>query len=342
MCIADSSLSGVLSHQKSMIYQEPSGQTPASGNRLATDLVDAKAVDVSEPRILVQMQQNPTSSYGLASHHDLQQQKQQLLHQQQQHQLLQQQQQQQQLLQQQQQHQLLQQQQQQQQQLLQHEQQQQQLLQHEQQQQRQPFIQVAPQYAHLTPAGGSPFSTYYPVYASQHPQLHHHQGQYPMFYMPAGQPQAYNFPDTANVMPASGGQAPPNPTMMSMSASYNPTRNLVAQKSEMAGGVYMTAAGGTPPHAQVPSNQHLTQQQQQHFVGYSHIHQPSGSIPPASDAAGSYAYETADQTKTQLYYPHQVLQPQLAAPYHTITSPLAVVSTDSSAQIPTDSVKQQA
>ncbi|GAB2280032.1 hypothetical protein Dimus_014670 [Dionaea muscipula] len=214
-------------------------------------------------------------------------------------------------------------------------QQQQQLLQQQQPQQQQ-FFHGAPQYVQHTPAGPVPISSYYPFYGSQ---LHHHQGQYPLYYIPGAQPQAYsmlvqqaNFTDaaSANAVPSIQAQTPSNATIIS--------RNIATQRPEMAAG----AAASTL--VQVPSGQHLPQQQQQQFVGYSQIHHPSQSITPAaaSGAAGSYPYEFADPAHMRLYYP-QPFPPQLAAQYQTISSAPAMVSPDySPPQLPTDNVKQQA
>ncbi|GAB4828878.1 hypothetical protein Ancab_018538 [Ancistrocladus abbreviatus] len=331
---SDSSLSNAISRQKPMVYQEQVAQIPSGGNRVSPNLVDPK-VNASDPNAWVQMQQNSDSLYAVAPQYDLQQ-LQQLQQQHHHHQQLLQQQQQQ--LQQQQQQQL---QQQQQQQLQQQQQQQQQL-----QPQAQQFIHAGQHFVQHHPSGAVPISTYYPVYPSQQPHLHHQLDQrYPVYYISAGQAQAYslpvqqpNFSEAATAVPSSRSQTPPNPTIITSSAAYNAARNM-PPKPEMAAGMYRTAANAAPPLVQVPSGQHPPQQQQ--FMGYSQIHHhPSQSATPTSAATGSYAYEFSDPAHTQLYFT-QPLQPSLAAQYQTMTSAPGMVLPDASVQLPTETVKQQ-
>ncbi|GAB4840333.1 hypothetical protein Ancab_021100 [Ancistrocladus abbreviatus] len=210
--------------------------------------------------------------------------------------------------------------------------------------QAQQLIHAGPHFVPHHPSGAMPISTYYPLYPSQQPQLHHQlDQQYPVYYVPAGQAQAYSFPvqqpnfnEAANSIHSSRPQTPPSATITS--AAYNVTRNM-PPKPEMSAGVYRTAATASQPLVQVPSGQHQPQQQQ--FIGYSQIpHHPSQSVAPTSAATGSYAYEFADPAHTQLYFT-QPLQPTLASQYQTMTSAPGVVLPNASAQLPTETVKQQ-
>ncbi|KAF2317813.1 hypothetical protein GH714_041128 [Hevea brasiliensis] len=171
----------------------------------------------------------------------------------------------------------------------------------QQQQQPQPqpqqFIPAGAHYIQHHPTGAVPISAYYPVYPSQqqHHRQHHHQldQQYPVYYVPARQTQAYNMPvqqssinEPTPTAPSSRPQTPPNPTMGPPPATYNPMRNAPISKSEMAtGGMYRTTTG--------------TQQ----------LVQP--------------------------------LAPAMPSHYQTMTAAAAVVLPESSAQLPTDNIKQQ-
>ncbi|GMH15199.1 hypothetical protein Nepgr_017040 [Nepenthes gracilis] len=313
---SDSSLLNAISRQTPFIYQEQIARISAISDRVSTNFAGSK-VNFSDPNIRVQMPQNLESRYALASQYDLQQQ---------------------QLLQQQQQQLLQQQQQQQQQQLLQQQQQQQQEVQHQPQPQPQQFIHGGPHFVHH-PSGVVPLSTYYHLYPSQQTQLHPHQldQRYPVYYIPAAQAQAYslppqqpNFSEAANPVPLNRPQTPPNPTMITTPAAYNPTRNLQPRtKPEVDSAAYRPAAATAPPLVQVPSGQ----PQQQQFMGYAPIHHPP-------QTTGSYAYEFADPAQTQLYFT-QPLQPASANQFQNMTSVPKMVLPDASTQLPSDTVKQQ-
>ncbi|GMH27486.1 hypothetical protein Nepgr_029329 [Nepenthes gracilis] len=103
----------------------------------------------------------------------------------------------------------------------------QQLLQQQQQQLAHPqkFISAGSHFVHF-PAAAAPLSTYYPLFASQHPQLDQ---QYPFYYIRAAQPHAYglpaqqtNFSEAASAIPSNYPQAPPNHTMITTSTVYDP------------------------------------------------------------------------------------------------------------------------
>ncbi|CAK9151279.1 unnamed protein product [Ilex paraguariensis] len=207
---------------------------------------------------------------------------------------------------------------------------------------QQQFIHAGSQYIHHQPAGAVPI-TYYPVYPSQqqhHPQFSAHDTQYQMFYVPARQAQAYNFPvqqpsygETVNVAPSGRPQTLP-PAAMAPShipASFNTASNVPASKSEMEAGMYRTVNAGAPSFIQVSSNQNQPQ-----YVGFSQIHHPSQSVAPTSAATANYTYEYADPTHAQIYYnqplPHQ---------YQTMTSSPAMVLPEASGQLPTENVNQQ-
>ncbi|XP_021299390.1 protein eyes shut [Herrania umbratica] len=216
-------------------------------------------------------------------------------------------------------------------------------------QQQQQFLHAgAAHYIHHHPAGAVPISAYYPVYPSQQ-QHHHHQHaqidqQYPVYYVSARQPHAYNLPvqqpsisEATTAIPSSRPQTPPNPAMVPPPAAYNPMRNAPINKPELAAatGVYRTTTTGTPQLVQVPNSQH-----QQQYVGYSQIHHPSQSVAPTSAATATYAYEFSDPAHAQIYYT-QPLAPTMPSQYQTMTAAAAVVLPDASSQLTTDNIKPQ-
>ncbi|KAF3969463.1 hypothetical protein CMV_006750 [Castanea mollissima] len=191
-----------------------------------------------------------------------------------------------------------------------------------------------------TPSGPVPISAYYPVQQQYHPQ-HQLDQQYPVYYMPTRQAQAYNMSvqqsnisETATGIPSSRTQTPPGPTMVPSPAAYNPIRN--AAKPEIAAGVYRTATTGTPQLVQVPSGQH-----QQQYVGYSQMPHPSQSMAPTSAAPANYAYDFADPAHAPQIYYTQPLAPAMTSQYQTMTTAAAVGLPEASAQLPTDNMKQQ-
>ncbi|XP_022733488.1 protein eyes shut-like [Durio zibethinus] len=216
--------------------------------------------------------------------------------------------------------------------------------QQQQPQQQQQFLHAgAPHYIHHHPTGAVPISAYYPVFPSQQQHHHHHtqiDQQYPLYYVPARQPQAFNLPvqqptinEATTAIPSSRPQTPPNPTM-APPVAY---RNAPIAKPEMAGatGVYRTTTTGTPQLIQVPNSQH-----QQQYVGYSQIHHPSQSVAPPSAATATYAYEFTDPAHAQIYYT-QPLAPTMPSQYQTMTAAAAVVLPDASSQLPSDNMKPQ-
>ncbi|XP_027097017.1 uncharacterized protein [Coffea arabica] len=212
--------------------------------------------------------------------------------------------------------------------------------QYQQLHQQQQFVPASNQYIHHHP-GAVPMY-YYSIYPPQ--QLGHTPGlehQYPLHFMPSRQPQAYNLPlqqpsygEPTPSAPSSRPQTPP--AAMVPPTAFNPASNATtASKPEMTAGVYRTPAPAAPHMVQVPSSQ--TPQ----YAGYSQIHHPSQSIAPSSAATGNYSYEFADPTHAQIYYT-QPLAPQLAsAQYQTMTSAAQVKLPEASAQLPTESIKQQ-
>ncbi|MBA0785022.1 hypothetical protein Gotri_000010, partial [Gossypium trilobum] len=216
----------------------------------------------------------------------------------------------------------------------------------QQQQQQQQFLHAAgaPHYIHHHQSGAVPISAYYPVYPSQQ-QHHHHQTQidqqYPLYYVSARQPQAYNMPvqqpsinEAPTGIPSSRPQTPSNPTMAPTHVAYNPMRNAPLAKPEMtaAAGVYRTTNTGNPQLVQVQNSQH-----QQQYAGYSQIHHASQSVAPTSGTAATYAYEFTDPTHAQMYYT-QPMAPNMPPQYQTMT---AVVLPDAPTQLPTDNIKPQ-
>ncbi|XP_059649672.1 protein PAL OF QUIRKY-like [Cornus florida] len=200
--------------------------------------------------------------------------------------------------------------------------------------QQQHFIQAGTQYIHHHPTGAVPITSYYPMYPSQqqhhhHPHPHHAlDQQYPVYYMPARDPQPYNLSvqqsygeaAAANAVPSSQHHTPSPPAMIPPSAA-----------------VYKTATAAAPQLVQVPSTQHQPQ-----YVGFSQIHYPSQSVaPPSGAATANYAYQFADPAHAQIYYT-QPLAPEMAAHYQTMApAPSAVLPEVSDQQLPTDRIKQQ-
>ncbi|KAI8024517.1 hypothetical protein LOK49_LG03G00859 [Camellia lanceoleosa] len=178
---------------------------------------------------------------------------------------------------------------------------------------------------------------YPPQQQPLHPQ-HSLDQQYPVFYMPARQAQAYNLPvhqsnysETAASIPSSRPQTPPPPSIIPPSAAYGAAQIAPPPKPEMATGMYRTST---------VAGQALSSQHQPQYVGFSQIHHPSQSIAPNSATTNNYGYEFADPAHAQLYYA-QPMASQLAAQYQTMASNPAVVLPETSAQLPADNVKQQ-
>uniref|UniRef100_A0A166EDR8 PB1 domain-containing protein n=1 Tax=Daucus carota subsp. sativus TaxID=79200 RepID=A0A166EDR8_DAUCS len=164
---------------------------------------------------------------------------------------------------------------------------------------------------------------------SHHPAMDH---QYPVYYVPAGQPQAYNMPiqqqgfsEASITTQSSGPQTPP------ATAAYNATRNAPVPKTEVAAGVYRTETTSTP-FVQVPASQH-----QQQYAGFPQLNHPSQSNAPALATPANYAYQFADPAQAHMYYT-QAMAPKLAAQYQNATSN----APESAASLPSDSNKQQA
>ncbi|XVE75240.1 hypothetical protein DITRI_Ditri12bG0079900 [Diplodiscus trichospermus] len=334
---SDSSFTNPSSRQKPVIYQDTVVQIPSGANRVPANPVDPK-LNMSDPNTnaRVQMQQVVQDSgyilqqpqFDQPQQQHQPQQQQQFVHAgQQQHQP----------------HQA-----QQQQQFVHAGQQQHQPQQQQHQPQQQQFVHAgAAHYIQHHPTGAVPISAYYPVYPSQQQPPHHHtqiDQQYPLYYVPARQHQAYNLlvqqpsiSEASTTIPSSRPQTPPNPTMVPPSVAYNPMRNAPIAKPDMAAatGVYRTTATGNPQLVQVPNSQH-----QQQYVGYSQIHHPSQSGAPTSAATATYAYEFTDPAHAQIYYT-QPLAPTMPSQYQTMTAADAVALPDASAQVPTDNIKPQ-
>lgn len=298
-----------MSRSKPVMYQEQVvHQIPSSATRLPGSPVDPK-INISDQNARVHIpQQVQESGYVLQSHYDQHQHQQ--LQQQQQHQ--------------QQQHQ---------------QQQQQQHQQHQQHQQQ--FIHAGTHYIQQHPSGAMPIPAFYPVYSPQHHHPHQMEQQYPVYYLPTRQTQAYgNLPvqqstigDSPTAVLPSRPQTPPNPNLVT-SAAYNPMRNAPVAKTEMAANAYKQTATAAQSLVQVPTGQH-----QQQFVGYnqgySHIQHPSQSVTPTS-APANYAYEFSEPAHSQIYY----TQPLAPSQYQAMPA-AAVMLPENSAQLPTDNIKQQ-
>ncbi|CAL1389540.1 unnamed protein product [Linum trigynum] len=226
----------------------------------------------------------------------------------------------------------------------------------QQHQQQQPhYIHAGGHYIQHHPSGAVQLPAYYPVYPQQQQHIHqmdHHQ-QYPVYYVQARQPQAYNLqsvqqPQSSVGEPANNGgrsQTPPTiPPMVPQSAAapaaYNPVRNAPVPKPEM---MYRTTNNGTPQLIA------LSSPGQQQYVGFSQVHHhPSQSMAPAAASAGtpSYGYEFVDPSHGHgpgpIYYT-QPLAPSIpASQYQTMTTGGGgVVLAEGSVQIPAEPIMQQ-
>lgn len=199
-----------------------------------------------------------------------------------------------------------------------------------QQQEQQQFIHTAPHYIHHHGAGPVPISSYYPIHHQQQ-QQHRIDHQYPMYFVPVGQNQAYNLPIQSNLPdpplnPPSKPTQLANPTIISSAAAYKerppaPVYQAMSApppKPELAANLYRTAAPPPPAAAQPLAAAapliHVSDQQQQ-YMGYHQLHHPSQTVA----AAANFTYEFTDPMHAQLYYTQQTsatLPPQ----YQTVSS----------------------
>ncbi|XP_043698711.1 uncharacterized protein LOC122649574 [Telopea speciosissima] len=215
--------------------------------------------------------------------------------------------------------------------------------------QQQQFIPAGTHYIHHHATGPVPVSSYYPMYpsAQQQQQLPHQldQQQYPMYFLPVRQPQAYNLPVQSYVgdiptVPSSRPSTPPNSAMVTSAAAaafkepaapvYPPRTATPPARPEAAANVYRTATTAAPPLIHMPSDQH-----QQQILGYHPMHHPSQSIA----VAANYAYDFADPAHAQIYYTQPSVS-TLAPQYQTMTGAASAVASEATAQLPTDNSKQ--
>ncbi|XP_073143791.1 uncharacterized protein [Henckelia pumila] len=207
---------------------------------------------------------------------------------------------------------------------------------HPQLHQQQQFVHTGMQYI---PAGAVPIASYYPMYPTQQ-QHHPHQPlleqQYPVYFMPSRQAQAYNLPvqppnynELTPNAPSSRQQMPPS-TAAAPLASYNPVGNTASQL-EIAAGVYRTTASSAP--VRVPINQNQAQ-----YVGFTQVYHPQQAVAPSS--ALNSIYEFTDPAHAQMYCT-QPLPVQLAAQYQTLMPASAAVLPEATAQLPTENLKPQ-
>ncbi|KAI4340714.1 hypothetical protein MLD38_025524 [Melastoma candidum] len=189
----------------------------------------------------------------------------------------------------------------------------------------QQFVPATSQYIPQHLGNSVPVAGYYTVYPSQHHQLHHtHQldQQFPVFYVPISQMQAYNI--AAKQLPGASESATAiasphlqvtaqNPALLQQSAVYAPsTCAPVNTKAEVAGGgVYLTGAASNTGLVQVPSGQ-----LQSPYVGFSHLHHQPQSITPASGAPPTFGYEFQSAAPAKVYF----TQPSVpvASQYQTV------------------------
>ncbi|XP_073064413.1 uncharacterized protein [Primulina eburnea] len=207
---------------------------------------------------------------------------------------------------------------------------------HPQLHQQQQFVHTGMQYI---PAGAVPIASYYPMYPTQqqhHPDQPFLEQQYPVYFMPARQAQAYNLPvqppnynELTPNAPSSRPQMPP-PTAAAPLAAYNPVGNAASQL-EIAAGVYRTMASSAP--VRVPVNQNQAQ-----YVGFTQVYHPQQAVAPAPSSAINSIYEFADSAHAQMYCT-QPLPPQLAAQYQTLMPAPTVVLPEATTQLPTENLK---
>ncbi|XAR52456.1 hypothetical protein NMG60_11020545 [Bertholletia excelsa] len=309
---SDGSTSNPLARQGPVIYQDQIVQNSSGNNRVSVQPVDQKPCDPNS-RVQMQQVQDPGHVLPMPTQFD---QHQQLNTQQQQPQ--------------------------QQQQFImptQFDQHQQLNTQQQQPQQQQQFIQAGAHYLHHHTPGAVPVTAYYPIYPS-HQQSPHDQ-QFPVYYVPARQAQAYNLPvqqsnytETATI-PSGRPQMPHPSAMIHPSAAYNTPRSASATKPEM---VYRTGAMSAQPLVPVSSSQSPTQ-----YVAFSQIHHSSQSVAPTTAPTANYAYEYTDPARAQIYYTQQPLAmaPHMAGQYQNMAASPAVVLPESAAQVSAENMKQQ-
>ncbi|XP_039035426.1 dendritic arbor reduction protein 1-like isoform X1 [Hibiscus syriacus] len=212
----------------------------------------------------------------------------------------------------------------------------------QQQQQQQQFLHAgAAHYIQHHPTGAVPISAYYPVYPSQQQSHHRHHTQidqqYPLYYVPATQAQAYNMPVQQSSISEAATAIPSSRPLTTLAYSHMKNPPIAEPEMTAATGVYRITATGTPQLVQVPNNQH-----RQQYMGYSHIHHPSQSVAPTSAATASYAYEFTDPARGQVYYTRPLTPPPtMSSQYQTMTAASAVVLPDANSQLPVDNVKPQ-
>ncbi|XXG74164.1 hypothetical protein AAC387_Pa07g2953 [Persea americana] len=201
-----------------------------------------------------------------------------------------------------------------------------------QQQEQQQFIHTTPHYIHHHATGPVPMSSYYPIHPQQ-PQQHRIDHQYPMYFVPVGQNQAYNLPIQSNLPDPHSNPSTKlaNPAIISSAAVYKerspspayPTAvSASLPKPELAANLYRTAAAPPPMAAQPLAAAaapliHVSDQQQQ-YMGYHQLHHPSQTVAAAA-ATANFTYEYTDPMHAQLYYTQQT-SATLAPQYQTVSS----------------------
>ncbi|KZV19509.1 RNA polymerase II degradation factor 1 [Dorcoceras hygrometricum] len=201
---------------------------------------------------------------------------------------------------------------------------------------QQQFVHTGVQYI---PAGAVPIASYYPMYHTQQ-QHHPHQPlldqQYPVYFMPSRQAQAYTLPfqppnynELTPNAPSSRPQMPPS-NATAPQAAYNPAGNAVSQL-EIAAGMYRTTASSTP--VRVPINQNQAQ-----YVGFAQVHHPQPAA--TSSSTLNSVYEFADPAHAQMYST-QPLTAQMAAQYQTLTPSPAMILPEATAQLSEENLNPQ-
>eukprot|EP00268_Persea_americana_P030057 TRINITY_DN290_c1_g1_i2.p1 TRINITY_DN290_c1_g1~~TRINITY_DN290_c1_g1_i2.p1 ORF type:complete len:661 (+),score=154.13 TRINITY_DN290_c1_g1_i2:271-2253(+) len=151
----------------------------------------------------------------------------------------------------------------------------------------------------------------------QQAQLHHQQQQqqqqqqrfdqqyqqYPMYFMPVGQNQAYNL------------AVQPNQGDPSLIPSGKPATIPAAYKEALP--VYPARSAANQPLQNAAQFLNVSDQQHQ-YMGYHQLQHPPQSAAPAASAA-NFTYEFTDPLHAQIYYTQQK-SPALASQYQTVSS----------------------
>lgn len=186
--------------------------------------------------------------------------------------------------------------------------------------------------SHYLPAGAMPIMPHYSVFPSQR-EHHPHQPvldqPYAVYIMPMkpNQPCNWAVPQSHYSEKAPTSNVPQTPPAIATQAAFNQVVNVPSSNPEMVGGMCRAAA---PQLIPMPPGQHQFQ-----YVAFTQF--PHLSQPVASPTGANYAYDFVDPSHPQIYpFPHQ-----LSVQHQTPSAGPGMITSDSSAQHPSENIKQQ-